>query len=41
MSAQVEVSIRFVYEDALYADTVGLIPRRDAIKIPELKVEEN
>lgn len=38
---RVEVSIRFLYEDTLYADTIGYIPRHEAIKIPELKVEEN
>lgn len=37
--SRVEVNIRFIYEDVLYADTQGYIPRHEAIKIPELKVE--
>jgi hypothetical protein len=34
MSARVEVTIRFLYEGVIYADTVGFIPRADALKIP-------
>ena len=39
--ARVQVNIRFFYEDTIYADKVGFIPRHEALGIPELKVEEN
>lgn len=39
--ARVEINIRFFYDDVIYADTLGYLPRQEAIKIPELKVEEN
>lgn len=39
--ARVEVIVRFFYEDVIYADTIGYLPRHEAFKISELKVEEN
>ena len=39
--ARIQVNIRFLYEGILYADTQAFIPRHEAIKIPELRVEEN
>ena len=39
--ARVEINIRFFYDDVIYADTLGYLPRLQAMKIPELKVEEN
>lgn len=38
--SRVEVTIRFFYEDVLYADTQGYIPRYEAINIPGFKIEE-
>lgn len=33
------MNIKFVYEGVLYLDGLGVLPRHEALKIPELKVE--
>ena len=38
--ARIAINIRFFYEEILYSEVQGYIPRAEAIKIPELNVEE-
>lgn len=38
--SRITLNIRFFYEEALYSEVQGFIPRNEALKIPELNVEE-